>query len=106
LLTYYSGTWWAKYWGWAHEHFSKTATWEKKIDLHNNWIGRMLGSHLHEVAWAGPAPMARELCAGAWNRGWPWTRVNGVTTWSDGSRVSSTWLAKYQPDANFGKEGG
>jgi hypothetical protein len=64
---------------WQCLHFSATATWEKKIE---------------------------ELCAGAWNNGWLWTRANGITRWSDGRRVTAGWLARYQPAANFGKEGG
>ena len=108
VLTYLSGTWWAKRWGWANRAVLSQAYWERRLDLHNNWIGRLLGAEMRKDPnfIYGPSFYAKELCRGAWNRGWLWARANNRTIWSDGRVVSTTWLAKYNPNAAFGSEGG
>ena len=49
---------------------------DKTIDQHNNYVGRLFGSHVHEVTWAAwPAAWALYFCDEAWRRGWLWKQV-------------------------------
>ena len=97
LLTYYSGWTWANLWGWAHEKYSSTLAFEKKIDLRNNDVGRALGVELRKRWFVlSPSWAAHDLCLGAWDRGWLWTRRDSQTVWSNGGPVvSRAWRDKY-----------
>ena len=91
LLSYYDGAATAREWGWRHELGADVwmAT-DTKIDLHNNAVGRLLGQHLHEIAWFyGPAGGALKLCREAWNAGYLWTYAYGQIRWTNGSAVSN-----------------
>ena len=65
------------------------------IDLHNNYVGRLLGVHVHEITWALPyAVAALRLCVESWNAGYLWTYAHGYIRWTNGRIVSNptaTW---------------
>jgi RHS repeat-associated protein len=90
LLTHSSGWSWARYWGNLHETGSPPSTTRQKIDrtvdLHNNYVGRLLGSHLGSMGPFKPRE-AMKLCTGAWNAGYLWVYVGGRIRWSNGKIV-------------------
>jgi RHS repeat-associated protein len=94
LMTYSMGWDWARFWGTIHEVGSPPTTERQKkdrsVDLHNNYVGRLLGSHLGEMG-ALKAREADKLCVGAWNWGYLWTYAYGRIRWSNGSEVSGVY---------------
>jgi RHS repeat-associated protein len=90
LLTYWQGRDWAEYWAWAHEAGAPVYhPLDTTVDLHNNYVGRLFGEHLGEVAYAGPAVMAHLFCVKAWERGWLWYVSRNLRLhWSDGRLVN------------------
>lgn len=94
LLTYWSGWGWARYWGTIHETGSPPSTSRQRIDrtidLHNNYVGRLLGSHLGETTGFKPRE-AMKLCFGAWNAGYLWVYKYSRIRWSDGRVVSGVY---------------
>jgi RHS repeat-associated protein len=90
LLTYWEGWNWANYWGWAHEAGAPVYhPLDTTVDLHNNYVGRLFGSHLGGVASAGPALMAHYFCVQAWRNGWLWYVSRDLRIrWSDGRLVN------------------
>lgn len=90
LLTYRIGWDAAEKWGNAHEAADPTL--DKRIDQHNNYVGRLFGQQLHRVTWAAwPSAWAFYFCDQAWKRGWLWKAVRRVhgfrIVWSDGRAV-------------------
>ena len=91
LMRYYVGEKRATMWGVYHEEWDpvnsdrsrnqKAVHLDHDMDYWNNWVGRMLGSHLHKILWAHtPWSGARELCNEALHRGYLRVKSNGRLT--------------------------
>lgn len=67
---------------WAYVHEIGAGSTDRKVDLHNNGVGRSSGTK----AWAGALSMAWQLCDRAWRDGRLLTVRNGRIEYSDGDR--------------------
>lgn len=81
LMRYYIGESRSAWWGVYHEEWDprnddpsrdqQALNLDHEMDYWNNWVGRLLGSHLHKILWAHtPWSGARELCDGALRKGY------------------------------------
>lgn len=61
---------------------------DRTVDLHNNYVGRLLGQHLGEMGLL-KAREAMRLCTGAWNWGYLWVYQNARVRWSNGRAVAN-----------------
>ncbi len=92
---------WAQTWGWMHEVFANdnNGPADTKVDYHNNYVGRLLGSKL---GWLGGSLRgSAELCVEAWNRGWLFCFVkdrNGTRYyWSNDRRIYNPSSGPFSP---------
>jgi len=79
---------WAQAWGLWHEYRSTDLD-DTHVDYHNNYVGRLLGTHMNELFHPFDVFKARELCVGAWNWGYLWYQnSDGSFYTSNGVRLS------------------
>jgi RHS repeat-associated protein len=91
LMSYSMGKVNAYVWARAHEYGSQEGPpyTDMRVDLHNNYVGRLLGAHLSEVWYVPVWKTARELCVGAWNKGWLWFNRGDKIYWSNGQYIKN-----------------
>jgi RHS repeat-associated protein len=103
LITYWAGWSWARFWGTIHEtgnlEYAATAPErrDRKVDLHNNLMGRFLGLHLGSMIGFKPR-LAAELCVQAWNSQFLWhVGEDNRIRWSNGGGIVPNPPYKWDP---------